>query len=105
MDKEISVVAVAKSMQQEKVVLVDVREHSELAICKIAEAIHIPLGEIPTRIELLPRNVPLVIYCHHGMRSRSVVDYLRTLGFDNALNMTGGINSWSMQIDPEMQKY
>ena len=61
MDKEISVVAVAKSMQQGKIVLVDVREHSELAICKIAEAIHIPLGEIPRRIELLPRNIPLVI--------------------------------------------
>ena len=105
MNKEISVVDAAKSMHQEKVVLLDVREHSELAICKIKEAIHIPLDEIPQIIELLPRNVPLIIYCHHGMRSRSVVDYLRTLGFDNALNMTGGIHSWSMQIDPEMQKY
>ena len=105
MDKEISVVAVAKSMQQGKIVLVDVREYSELAICKIAEAIHIPLGEIPRRIELLPRNVPLVIYCHHGMRSRSVVDYLRSIGFDNVLNMTGGIHCWSKEINPKMQKY
>ena len=105
MNKEISVVDAAKSIQQEKVVLLDVREHSELAICKIEEAIHIPLDEIPQRIELLPRNVPLIIYCHHGMRSRSVVDYLCTLGFDTALNMTGGINCWAMQIDPEMQKY
>ena len=105
MDKEISVVAVAKSMQQGKIVLVDVREHSELAICKIEEAIHIPLGEIPRRIELLPRNVPLVIYCHHGMRSRSVVDYLITLGFDNALNMTGGIHCWAKEIDSDMLKY
>lgn len=105
MDKEISVVDAAKSMQQEKVVLLDVREHSELAICKIEEAIHIPLGEIPQRIELLPRNVPLIIYCHHGMRSRSVVDYLCTIGFDNALNMTGGIHHWSTQIDLGMQKY
>ena len=105
MDKEISVVAVAKSMQQGKIVLVDVREYSELAICKIAEAINIPLGEIPRRIELLPRNVPLVIYCHHGMRSRSVVDYLRSIGFDNVLNMTGGIHCWSKEINPKMQKY
>ena len=105
MDKEISVVAVAKSMQQGKIVLVDVREHSELAICKIAEAIHIPLGEIPRRIELLPPNVPLIIYCHHGMRSRSVVDYLRSIGFDNVLNMTGGIHCWSKEINPKMQKY
>lgn len=105
MDKEISVVAVAKLMQQEKVVLVDVREHSELAICKIAEAIHIPLSEIPRRIELLPRDVPLVIYCHHGVRSRNVVDYLNTLGFDNALNLTGGIHCWAEEIDSGMLKY
>ncbi len=105
MDKEISVVDVAKSMLQEKVVLLDVREHSELAICKIEEAIHIPLDEIPQSIELLPRNVPLIIYCHHGMRSRRVVDYLRNIGFDNALNMTGGIHYWSTEIDPEIQKY
>ena len=105
MDKEISVVDAAKSMQQDKVVLLDVREHSELDICRIEEAIHIPLNEIPQKTELLPRNLPLIIFCHHGMRSRSVVDYLRSIGFDNVLNMTGGIHCWSKEINPKMQKY
>ena len=105
MGKEISVVDAAKSIQHEKVVLLDVREHSELAICKINQAIHIPLGEIPERIELLPRDVPLIIFCHHGTRSLRVVDYLINLGFDNARNMTGGIHSWAKEIDPEMRKY
>ena len=105
MDKEISVVDAAKSMQQDKVVLLDVREHSELDICRIEEAIHIPLSEIPQNIELLPRNLPLIIFCHHGMRSRSVVDYLITLGFDNALNMTGGIHCWAKEIDSDKLKY
>ena len=105
MGKEISVVDAAKSMQQDKVVLLDVREHSELDICRIEEAIHIPLSEIPQRIELLPRNLPLIIFCHNGMRSRSVVYYLITLGFDNALNMTGGIHCWAKEIDSDMLKY
>ena len=81
------------------------REHSELAICRIGGALHIPMGEVPERHEALPRDAPLIVLCHHGMRSLNVVQYLETKGFQNAINLTGGIHSWAVDVDPEMKQY
>lgn len=86
-------------------VLLDVREDSELAICKIEGALHIPMGEIPVRYEALPKEGPLVVFCHHGMRSLNVVQFLEAKGYENAINLSGGIHAWANEVDPNMARY
>ena len=86
-------------------VFLDVREHSELDICRIEGARHISISEVPERHEALPRDAPLIVLCHHGMRSLNVVQYLETKGFDNAINLAGGIHAWAVDVDPEMRQY
>ena len=85
--------------------LLDVREAPELAICGVTGAIHIPMGDVPGRIEELPQDIPLVVMCHHGMRSQRVMQYLRNAGWDNAINLEGGIDAWADQVEPGMQRY
>ena len=66
---------------------------------------HIPMADIPARIEVLPTNQLLVVICHHGARSRMVVDFLRNAGFDNAVNLDGGIEAWACELDRLMRRY
>jgi rhodanese-related sulfurtransferase len=85
--------------------LLDVREAPELAICQLENASHIPMAQVPARLSELPRDVPLVVMCHHGMRSRRVVDFLRASGLRNAVNLEGGIDAWSAQVDRSVPRY
>ena len=106
MNKEINATeAVILHNKNKEAVFLDVREHSELAICRIEGALHIPMGEVPERHEALPQDIPLIVFCHHGMRSLNVVQYLETKGFENAINLAGGIHAWSVDVDPEMKQY
>lgn len=106
MNKEISAPeAVILRNNNKDAVFLDVREHSELAICRIEGALHIPMGEVPERHEALPQDAPLIVFCHHGMRSLNVVQYLETKGFENAINLAGGIHAWAVEVDPEMKQY
>jgi|TARA_B100001093_G_C26797063_1_gene1001605 rhodanese-related sulfurtransferase len=106
MNKEISAPeAVILRNNNKDTVFLDVREHSELAICRIEGALHIPMGEVPERHKALPRDAPLVVLCHHGMRSLNVVQYLETKSFQNAINLAGGIHAWAVDVDPEMKQY
>ena len=85
--------------------VLDVREARELAICRLDGALHIPMAEIYARTEELPTDRPLVVICHHGARSQMVVDFLREAGFDNAVNLDGGVDAWACDIDPSMPRY
>jgi rhodanese-related sulfurtransferase len=106
MNKEISAVEAAILCENNpEAVFLDVREDSELAICRIEGALHIPMGEIAQRHESLPRGVPLVVLCHHGMRSLHVVQYLQAKGFENAINLAGGIHAWALEVDTDMRRY
>ncbi len=105
MNKEISAFEAAKLLNDDSTVLLDVREDEELAICKIEGALHIPMGEIPNRVEALPRDKQLIIFCHHGMRSLNVCQFLEARGFENIVNLAGGIHAWSMEVDPNMRRY
>jgi rhodanese-related sulfurtransferase len=91
-------------MGREHMVL-DVREATELDICELDGALHIPMANVPARIDGLPTNRPLVVVCHHGARSQRVVDFLRNAGFDNAVNLDGGIEAWACEIDRSMRRY
>jgi rhodanese-related sulfurtransferase len=106
MNKEISAANAAKLREESPdATFLDVREHSELEICRIEGALHIPMGEIPDRAESLPKDSLLVIFCHHGMRSMNVLQYLERRGFENLINLSGGIHAWSLEVDPSVPKY
>ncbi len=85
--------------------VLDVREPGELEICRIENAIHVPMGQVPARLAELPADEPLVVLCHHGMRSQRVVNYLRDAGRQNAINLDGGIDAWAVEIDPSVGRY
>jgi len=86
--------------------LIDVREPAEHAICHIEGAALIPMQYIPTRLnELESDGARIVVFCHHGVRSLSVVDWLRRQGVENCQSMAGGIDLWSLSIDPAVPRY
>lgn len=87
------------------VVLLDVREPHELALAKVREAIHIPMREVPARLDELDPATPLVVMCHSGGRSRRVAEFLATNGFEEIYNLAGGIDAWAEQLDPSVPRY
>jgi len=90
-------------------VLLDVREPWEVALAGIsidgARLQSIPMGQIPQRLHELDPSQPVVCYCHHGMRSLQVVAFLQRQGFDSVYNLAGGIEAWSVQMDPAVPRY
>ncbi|MGH7410179.1 MAG: rhodanese-like domain-containing protein [Candidatus Methylomirabilis sp.] len=89
----------------EKIVLIDVREPWEYNICKIPGAQLIPLGTLATEYKKLDPNAEIILHCHMGMRSMDATQFLLQQGFKNAKNLAGGINAWSLQIDPSVPRY
>lgn len=85
--------------------LLDVREPQEVAICAIDGSVHIPMNTIPANLNKLPKDKPLVVMCHLGGRSAQVTHWLRAQGYDNAVNLEGGIAAWAAEIDPKMASY
>ena len=85
--------------------LIDVREPEEHAICRIEGATLIPMRTIPQRLGELDESAEIVVFCHHGVRSLSVVDWLRKQGIENCRSMAGGIDLWSLQVDPTVPRY
>ena len=84
--------------------LLDVRENEEIAIAKIQSSTHIPMGQIVDRIDEIDKNKPVIVMCHSGGRSARVCVYLAENGYD-VTNLAGGINSWSINIDPSVPQY
>jgi rhodanese-related sulfurtransferase len=101
---EVQALAQLKSHGTPHAVL-DVREPDEIAICAIADSLSVPMQQIPAHLDALPHDVPLVVLCHHGGRSRMVTQYLRNNGFENAVNLAGGIDAWARTVDPGMSRY
>ncbi len=89
----------------DRLLLLDCREHDEVALCRLPGAMHVPMQQTPERIDALPRDRPIVVYCHHGIRSQRVAAFLREQGFDEVINLTGGIDAWAAHVDPTMRRY
>lgn len=89
----------------EKLLLVDVREPHEHAICRIEGAVLIPMGSIPANLQKLDIDEDVICFCHHGMRSLDVANWLRARGVATAKSMAGGIDRWSLEIDPKVPRY
>lgn len=86
-------------------VLVDVRQDWETKLCRLPNAVHIPIEEIELRVEELNPNDEIVVFCHQGVRSAAVAEYLRGLGFTNVRNLMGGLDYWARAVDPGMRRY
>jgi sulfur-carrier protein adenylyltransferase/sulfurtransferase len=85
--------------------LVDVREPSESAICRIPGAILIPQGQLAQQLASFDKNQEIVVHCKSGGRSGRAVQYMTQQGFTNARNLAGGILAWIDQVDPSQPKY
>jgi rhodanese-related sulfurtransferase len=84
--------------------LIDVREEGEAAICAIDGSTLIPMNSLPQRLQEIPRDRPVALYCHAGMRSMMAGQWLSQQGFD-ALSLAGGIDRWAAEIEPSMNRY
>jgi rhodanese-related sulfurtransferase len=92
--------------QGDRIRLVDVREPEEFAICRIDGAELIPMRTVPAYLQELDSGEGrIVVFCHHGVRSLSVVDWLRRQGVENCQSMAGGIDLWSREVDPAVPRY
>jgi rhodanese-related sulfurtransferase len=87
------------------VVLLDVREPYERELARIEPSLHIPMNEVPERIEEIPKDREVVVYCHGGSRSLMVAGYLANRGYRTVANLDGGIDAWSVRVDPDVPRY
>ena len=88
-----------------EVTLVDVREQWEFDICQIKGAILIPLDEIAKSYANLNKDSNIALYCHSGIRSMHVADFLLSKGFQSLANLQGGIDAWAQEIDTTLERY
>ncbi|HEX8529939.1 MAG TPA: ThiF family adenylyltransferase, partial [Cytophagales bacterium] len=90
----------------EAVALLDVREPHEYEVCRLDGATLMPLKQVAARAHAIPRDRPVVVYCHFGGRSEAAVRQLQAeFGFTNLYNLQGGIDAWAREIDEEMERY
>jgi rhodanese-related sulfurtransferase len=94
----------ARLDRRDPIVLLDVREDWETALCRLDNATHIPIEEIEFRTTELDPAEEIVVYCHHGVRSSAVAGFLRQQGY-RAVNLEGGLDQWARAVDPKMKRY
>jgi rhodanese-related sulfurtransferase len=97
-----------KLADEPKSVLIDVREPEEYALAHIDGSVLIPMQTIPAELQKLEGMADegdLLILCHHGVRSLQVAAWLQARGIENAASISGGIDRWSMEIDPAVPRY
>jgi rhodanese-related sulfurtransferase len=87
--------------------LLDVRQPEEFEIAALPGATLIPLNSLPERVGEIEawKDEEVVVYCHHGMRSAHAISWLSSQGFGKLTNLTGGIDRWSVEVDPKIPRY
>jgi rhodanese-related sulfurtransferase len=103
--RELPPAAVTQLRDSAPVVLLDVRETWEFEHCHLDQSIHVPMQQIAARLGEFNPHATTVVICHHGMRSRQVAHYLEKNGFADVINLRGGIDAWSREIDPAIARY
>ena len=100
---EVSAGMVESLRQRPDVLLIDVREPEEYQAGHIPGAVLMPLRELPSHLDEIPKDKTVVAVCRSGNRSAKAADFLRQTGFDNIHNMQGGMLAWE-QAGYEVQK-
>jgi adenylyltransferase/sulfurtransferase len=88
----------------EDIFLLDVREPYEFQIAQIGGKL-IPQNDVPQRLSEIPRNREIVVHCRSGARSQKIAEFLKQSGYNDVVNVAGGILAWADEIDPTVQKY
>jgi rhodanese-related sulfurtransferase len=105
-DNELTVEDLADRLRgNDGIVVLDVREPWEVELCRIDQSLHIPLGQLPSAVTAVPQDRDIAVLCHHGMRSAHATQWLRSQGFNRAVNLAGGIDAWARRIDSTMKVY
>jgi rhodanese-related sulfurtransferase len=95
----------ARLDRRDPLTVVDVREPWEVQICRLDNSLHIPMEEIPFRLDELNSDEEYVVVCHQGVRSAAICDWMERQGFMRVSNLAGGLDAWSRTIDPAMRRY
>lgn len=85
--------------------LLDVRETWEIELARVEDALRIPMRNIVERLGELDTERPIAVLCHTGIRSALVAGYLARSGFGRVANIRGGIDAWSVDVDPGIPRY
>ena len=106
LDYEISPAEAALLLKEKQARIIDVREPWGFATARIEGSVPMPMGDVPARAqqELDPEE-RLIMVCHHGVRSMNVAVWLRNQGFEQAQSLRGGIDAWSVEVDPAVSRY
>ena len=104
----VSVQEVDRLLSEEKpILLLDCRQQEEYDLVRLSPSTLIPMDELPDRVSELRNQMEerIVVYCHMGVRSEMVCQWLRERGFPNVQTMTGGIDAWALTIDTSLPRY
>ncbi len=85
--------------------LVDVREPWEFEICHLPDSVNIPMGQMGQHLETIREARECVMICHHGVRSRQVIEYLQQQDIQQMINLEGGVDAWAREVDINMPLY
>lgn len=103
---EISASALATRLTQgDAVVLLDVREPWEFDVASVPNSTLVPLSSLPSAINRLDPDAEYVVICHHGARSDMAANWMRSQGYPTVRNLVGGIEAWSLEVDPTVPRY
>jgi monothiol glutaredoxin len=102
--KQMSVRELAEQLQAGAVTLVDIRGETDRALASIEGSLVLE-RETMEKLEALPKETAIAFLCHHGESSMGAAEYFRKQGFTNISNVAGGINAWSMEVDPSVPRY
>ena len=102
---EIEPAELAAARSRDAWCIVDVREDWERDIARIDGSLDIPLGALPARVDEIPDDRPVAVLCHSGMRSARATAFLIQTGRGGIYNVSGGIDRWSLDVDPAVPRY
>ena len=105
MDTEITAGEAAELMKTGKVKLLDVRTPEEFAIARVEGSVLADQALAQEILQSWPKDTHIIAMCHHGVRSLNAVSFLRGNGFENSQSMRGGIEAWSLTVDPKVPRY
>ena len=95
----------SKKINNEDFILLDVRTDQEVFISIIEGSLHIPMNDIPSKMNELDKEKEIIVQCKSGKRSAKVCEFLMRNNFNNVKNLKGGIIAWAEQIDPSIIVY
>ncbi|HXY46738.1 MAG TPA: rhodanese-like domain-containing protein [Thermoplasmata archaeon] len=107
MVSQVSAEEAARQLKErpDEVLFLDVREPYERELATIAPSLHIPMSEVPARLAEIPKDREVIVYCHAGSRSNMVAGFLSSRGWKSVANLSGGIDAWSLEVDPTVPRY